>query len=248
MRTDEKRAAAMTLLGAYSRPSERAARAHAMKNCLSIIYAICCIAEDELSGQPDAGPMLGRMARVHAAARRVNELLEADLREGPRPAPAGAGATLGAIAATVRARLLDQAAAAGVRLAVTAGRGVVRGDSGELTEALQNIVKNAIEASPSDTDVTVTMTKKADGHHWTVRDSGRGMARAQIAQLGQRRGSRRPGGSGIGLGMARDAIERHGGVIRVESVIGAGTQVSVWLPRAPAARRRPLAALAAAAE
>ena len=68
----------ITLPGGWE-PSARAARAHAMKNCVSVIAALCGLAERET-----AGSSRDRWAHVQSAARRLRELLVEDQPPTPR--------------------------------------------------------------------------------------------------------------------------------------------------------------------
>ena len=43
--------------------------------------------------------------------------------------------------------------------------------------------------------------------------------------------SGRPDGTGLGLSIVRSTVERHGGRVQLESEVGRGTRVTVWIPR-----------------
>jgi two-component system, sporulation sensor kinase E len=207
----------------------RAVRAHAMKNCLAIVSAVNELIEPELDESARQ-----RLSRSQAAVERMIALIEKDLVPDdesvqPRRAePVAAAHVLGA----VRARVGDLAEARGVRLSCQMGSGSVSGDAPELVEALGNIVVNAIESSPSGGTVFVTNAQSSDGRLlWSVRDEGPGIPGQVLAQIGMPFFSRRHGGSGLGLAVALETIDRHGGQIDIESVPGLGTFVSIQLPR-----------------
>ena len=210
--------------------SARAERAHAMKNCLSVIIAVARLVEGELSGRGRE-----RMARLEAASLRLRDLLADDLDEKPTSAEGRDGfrtSCVASLARDVTARLTDRAEHSQVRVSTRCAGGQLAGDEPKLKEALFNLVANAIEATPAGGRVLVTTQVTADEDHvWTLQDTGSGIAAEQLATLGLPYSTRRPGGSGLGLAFARKVAAEHGGLVRIESVPGAGTVVSLWLPR-----------------
>jgi signal transduction histidine kinase len=208
--------------------TSRAMRAHAMKNCLAIVGAVNKLIEPEVSEA-----VRERLSRSQIAVRRMVELIGDDLLPdsesfAPRAAePVTAACVLGA----VRARVQDLAHVRGVRLIFQVGTGSVCGDADDLAEALGNLVANAIQSSPPGAAVVVTSARTADGRQlWTVRDDGPGMPRHVLAHVGAPFFSRRQGGSGLGVAVSRETIERHGGLVQFESEPGVGTRVSIQLP------------------
>ena len=131
----------------------------------------------------------------------------------------------------VLVRVEDLADVSRVRLFLSAGSGRVCCDAGALTEALANVVVNAIQSSPAGGSVVVTSNEGRDaGHVWRVRDTGSGIPRRVFPYVGTPFFSRRNTGSGPRIVLARDVVERHDGVIQVKSTPGLGTLVSIWLP------------------
>src|SRR5277367_6130595 len=131
-RGEKVMSSAVKLQGGASLPP-RAARAHAMKNCVSVIMAISYLLEHELSGASRE-----RTARLHAAAVRLRELLADDLRAEPQALPSVPAPTLCCVASLVNAvteQLADRAETAGVELFVQCGGGAVCGDERALGEA-----------------------------------------------------------------------------------------------------------------
>jgi len=213
----------------------RTLRAHAMKNCLSIVNAVTSLIEPEVG---EAARQ--RVLRSRSAIQRMLQLIEDDLRpdcesQVPRGAePISVAGVLGA----VLGRVQDLAQVRRVRLAFEVGGGNVCGDADDLAEALGNIVVNAIESSPPEGTVVVRSSQSADGRQlWTVRDEGHGIPKQVLAQVGAPFFSRRHGGSGVGVAISRETIERLAGLVQIESEPGRGTLVSIQLPRRPLASR-----------
>jgi two-component system, OmpR family, sensor kinase len=105
----------------------------------------------------------------------------------------------------------------------------VRGDTGELTRALENLVENALVHGPDEGSVNVSVASAGDRVLLTVRDMGPGPDPTEVDRLFERfwRGpdaSARPG-SGLGLSIVAAIAERHGGAVRVE-----GSAFTIDLP------------------
>jgi signal transduction histidine kinase len=115
-------------------------------------------------------------------------------------------------------------------------------DRSALLQALQNFLQNAVEAYAGDAvryDIHVAARSlRADSQvEITITDKGIGMSDSQRAHAYVPFGSRKPGGTGVGLLIARTRIgEVHGGTLDLVSAPGAGTTVKVVLPRRQAGR------------
>ena len=109
-------------------------------------------------------------------------------------------------------RVQDAAERAQVSLTVDCRSGSVYGEPRELVEALFNLVSNAIDATPPAGIVRIlTAETPAGDQEWLVQDTGCGMDDELLANIGRPFYSHRPGGSGIGVAMVRETVQRHGG-------------------------------------
>jgi signal transduction histidine kinase len=100
----------------------------------------------------------------------------------------------------------------------------------QLTQVIVNLLVNACQAS--DAGQIWLETSMVDSRVFVaVRDDGEGMAPEQIHRAFEAGVTSRPGkGSGLGLAISRKIIEKHGGKIWVESLMGHGTTVTVEVP------------------
>jgi two-component system sensor histidine kinase BaeS len=123
---------------------------------------------------------------------------------------------------------------------------LVEGEPKRLEQILANLLSNALRYTDPGGRVTVHVAP-ADGHaELDVRDSGIGIAQADLQHVftrfwrGERSRSRATGGAGIGLSIVRELARAHGGDVTVESVPGEGSLFRVILPlaAAPAPRAR----------
>jgi CheY-like chemotaxis protein len=161
---------------------------------------------------------------------------------------------LGAFVGDVVGGFAPLAARRGVALTVVAGDAPCPAafDAAHLEQVVLNLVANALKFTEPGDQVTVTVAPDEGRPSFTVRDTGAGIAPDQLphvfdrfyqADRAQADGSLTParGGTGVGLALAREVVERHGGTITAESVPGCGSTFTVVLP-VPAAPDVPGAA------
>lgn len=119
-----------------------------------------------------------------------------------------------------------------------AGRGVVHADREALRCVFWNLLENAVKYSPDCDTVWVELTKNGKQVEIAVRDHGVGIPRSEQQRIFEKfvRGSvaqeRNIRGTGLGLAMARQIAQAHGGEITVESEPGKGSTFRVLLPGA----------------
>jgi len=112
---------------------------------------------------------------------------------------------------------------------------VVLGDEPRLTQVVRNLVSNALQHTPTDAEVTATVSAAADRVFVRVSDTGPGIPTEHLPHLFERFWRADParqagGGSGLGLAIAQALATAHGGSIRVTSIPGQGTTFEVSLP------------------
>jgi signal transduction histidine kinase len=109
-----------------------------------------------------------------------------------------------------------------------------------LRVVLTNLLENAIEYSGTGTSVSVSTRAEGDGAVIVVRDTGPGIPAEALPHIFERfyrvdtARARESGGSGLGLSIASEIVEAHGGRLSVESGIGVGSAFEVRLPKAGA--------------
>jgi two-component system, LuxR family, sensor kinase FixL len=137
---------------------------------------------------------------------------------------------LAALAKRVAVRLEPQFAHVGSTLHVTAATDVNgRWDGLRIEQAITNLLGNALRFAGA-LPVELHVTSNADSAEIIVRDRGPGIAPEALGQLFQR-GATGGGGFGLGLWIVKQIVEAHGGDVRVESMLGAGTTFRVVLPK-----------------
>ena len=129
-----------------------------------------------------------------------------------------------------------EAARTGKTLDVEAGGGAFRADLRKLALAVSNLVDNALKYGKEGGHVTLSGRIEGDACLLEVADDGPGIPPEHLPRIFERfyradKGrSRELGGTGLGLSITKHIVESHGGSIRVESRLGAGTRFVLRLP------------------
>ncbi|GGH60749.1 hybrid sensor histidine kinase/response regulator [Frigidibacter albus] len=145
--------------------------------------------------------------------------------------------------AVVEAADLARSLGVTLTLAEPAAPMMVEGDPRRLMQVMGNVLSNACKFSGSGARVEVSVLREQGRVRVLVKDSGPGIPEgAQDTVFGQfsqldSSGTRRVGGSGLGLHIARWILDQHGGRIGYDSVLGEGTTFFIELPLAPQSAR-----------
>jgi two-component system, NtrC family, sensor histidine kinase HydH len=102
-------------------------------------------------------------------------------------------------------------------------------DGFHLERALVNLISNAIEASAVEQSVAVTIIPKKELVIIRIKDWGSGMDRVTLDKIFIPFYTKKSGGSGLGMPIAKKVIEGHQGKIQVNSKPGQGTEVTIEL-------------------
>lgn len=182
-------------------------------------------------------------------ARLVDDLLSLSRIEMREHTPPTGRVRLPDLLKSVCVNLEWQAKERGVRLALEAAPDLppVLGEAAELAQVFHNLVSNAIKYGRSEGTVTIearraTMPAAPGGRREgdeavavAVVDEGEGIPREHIPRLTERfyrvdtARSRELGGTGLGLAIVKHIVNRHRGVLAIESTLGVGSRFTVYL-------------------
>ncbi|MDE3037484.1 MAG: PAS domain-containing protein [Pseudomonadota bacterium] len=135
-----------------------------------------------------------------------------------------------------------------IRLKLTDTLPPTRGDDEELAQVVRNLVGNAIKYTNPDTEIVLgaRLTSQLPEDPlfrnlsraicFSVQDKGEGIASEHIPRLSERfyridtARTRKVGGTGLGLAIVKHVLNRHHGLMTIDSMVGEGSTFSVYLP------------------
>jgi two-component system sensor histidine kinase RegB len=217
-----------------------AGAAHELGSPLGTI-AVVARELERAAAAPGKPASLGDDARLlRAEVERCRAILD---RMSARAefAPGGADPSLAADEALPLLReALGEPAAARLTASIDAPPGAALGSRSDFLEVALPLVRNALDASPLGSPVSLDLQRDARCLRVTVRDGGHGMDAETLARAGEPFFTTRPPGRGTGLGLfvVRLHAERLGGRLQLESTPGRGTTAVVEWPLAAGPEQR----------
>ncbi len=200
-------------------------------------------------GRADMGEALGAIERsARAQSQLIEDLLDVSrmqsgklrvrLREGPLAPVARAALEVVRPMAEVKSVELDAH--------IDPDAGVVLADPDRMQQVLWNLLSNAVKFTPAGGCVSLRLWSSDELMRVRISDTGIGISADFLPHVFDRfrqadaRTTRQQGGLGLGLAIARQLVELHGGTLRAESPgEGMGAQFTVELPRVHTEARTP---------
>ncbi len=160
--------------------------------------------------------------------RLLTEFLELARPRGIAREPVHVGELVDSVLSLERAA----AEARGVRIVRDVAQGVAAiGDAEKLRQVVLNLVVNALEAMKDGGVLTARVGRESDERIViAIEDTGPGIEPAVRAQVFDPFFTTKEAGTGLGLSIVRKIVDQHAGDVRLESEIGKGTTVRVWIP------------------
>jgi signal transduction histidine kinase len=177
----------------------------------------------------------GLLDVVQREARRIDGTVQQFLQFARPPRLAPRDTNVGPWLKAVLEPLGALAAARQVQLAFDTVDAVAVVDPDHLRQAVENVVRNAIEATLAGGQVHVSMRADDATVEIAVRDTGPGVPPEVLPRMFTLYYTTKPGGTGIGLAVAQQAVTAHGGTIEVETAPGRGTTMRIRVPLRPEA-------------
>lgn len=128
----------------------------------------------------------------------------------------------------------ERAAREGIEIIsdISAGHIYTNADGNRLKQVFVNVIDNAVKYNKKGGFVKVSLNRSRDSIVITVEDNGCGISKNDLPKIKQKffKANNSARGSGIGLAVSDEIISLHGGEMNFESVLGAGTAVTIKIP------------------
>jgi signal transduction histidine kinase len=171
--------------------------------------------------------------------QRINRIVQQFLDYARPPRLSLRQASLRNMLETAAEALRAKAATRGITIASDlAGAGDALFDPDQLKQAVDNLLRNAIDASPDGGRVRLGARRDGRDHVIEVADQGPGIPADLVPKIFDLYFTTKADGTGVGLAVTHQIVEAHQGRIDVESSPGAGTRMSVRIPASQEATDR----------
>jgi signal transduction histidine kinase len=206
--------------------SLQSALAHELNNPLATIKGLAGL----MSLEPSRAPQ--RLSTLQSEVVRMQRIIE-ELLDFSRPMTPLAleRLDLRALVRTVAELHEGMASAKNIELVVEPGQPVeVQGDPRKLKQVLMGLLQNAIEASPENQMIALTVAADEERVRVRVIDRGPGIPAGELAHVLRAGVTTKPNAPGLGLTMARALVEQHRGALMLENRQEGGFEARFELP------------------
>ena len=210
---------------------------HELRSPLTVISGYLeTLAQDEVLDAALRGPIEEMRRQALRMTAIVQDLLELSRLEAEGGAARGEPIDIGALLARLRNDLMARVTpSVEVRIEAVAPDRLL-GEEAQIHSAFTNLLENAAKYTPAGGVITMRWWSDAQGGHFSVTDTGIGIAPEHIPRLTERfyrvdaGRSRNSGGSGLGLAIVKHVLQRHGGSLQIDSEEGRGSTFSCHFP------------------
>jgi len=210
---------------------------HELRSPLTVISGyLDTLAEDEALGPAWAAPLDEMRRQAERMRAVVNDLLELSRLEASDAEAPGIAIDVAGMLALMRKEVLAlERRPRDIVFRLDADT-LLLGSEAEVHSIFWNLISNAVKYTPAEGSITVRWWADSNGAHFSVRDTGIGIAAEHLPRLTERfyrvdpGRARRTGGSGLGLSIVKHALSRHGATLEVESEEGKGSAFTCHFP------------------
>jgi signal transduction histidine kinase len=221
-----------------------AAMSHELRTPLNAVIGFSELMLSEALGPIGNPKYIGYVGDIRKSGTHllalINDILDLSRMEAGNASLTEERVKLATITAQAIQMIQPQARSGKITVAMTADPCLsdISADPRRMKQILLNLLSNAVKFTPEGGRVAVRLAQSESGTEIAVSDTGIGIAAADIPRaleaFGQvdSRLARRFEGTGLGLPLARELVELHGGTLALESAVNVGTTVTIRLPSA----------------
>jgi two-component system, OmpR family, phosphate regulon sensor histidine kinase PhoR len=210
---------------------------HELRSPLTVISGYLeTLAQDTALAADLQGPIAEMRRQAERMTVIIRDLLALSRLEESDEVEGGEPIDVAALVALLRKDVLARPAhPREVRMRVDSAA-QLRGDEPEIHSAFSNLVDNAAKYTPPEGSVEMRWWVDEEGGHFSVSDTGMGIQPEHIPRLTERfyrvdaGRARSTGGSGLGLAIVKHVLQRHGGTLEVQSILGSGSTFTCHFP------------------
>lgn len=213
--------------------------AHDLRNPLTGIQGMASIMVDAQS-DIQSGVVRSYGTLIHNSARQMFDIIDGYLNvhkiEQGEMYPEFTEFDLGQYVSEIQPRYAVQLSTKSMKCVLDTHPVMVRADISFTSQILDNLVSNAIKYSPPGTKITVTVDQMDEYAYFKISDQGPGIPddkKSELYKKFSKIGNKPTGGEssvGLGLSIVKQLIEKMGGRIECDSVMGQGTTFTVYFP------------------
>ena len=211
---------------------------HELRSPLTVIsgYLETLTADTEIDPML-AGPLQEMRRQAQRMTRIVQDLLELSRLESSDGDAPNHPIDVAALMAQLRQDVLARTPHPSTVQVRADSNAKLLGEEIQIHSAFWNLVDNAAKYTPPEGSVQIRWWSDEKGGHFSVTDTGIGIAASHIPRLTERfyrvdpGRSRGTGGSGLGLAIVKHALQRHGAQLSIESEEGRGSKFTCHFPR-----------------
>lgn len=202
--------------------------AHDLRNPLGVIRNAVYLQRRRLAKLEQPLDLLSMIdTEVKSADTIITNLMEMARGRAPQTAPVDLGALVDELT-----RHIDSSGRISWRFQSEPSPFVISCDAEQFRQVLSNLLKNAVEAMRGKGEVWITASRADRCDSIRIRDTGTGIAHELRDKLFQSIVTSKESGTGLGLLLCRQIVQRHGGTIRLlDDLAGGGAAFEVCLPR-----------------
>jgi two-component system sensor histidine kinase HydH len=208
--------------------------AHEIRNPLSSLDIHVQLLEEDLGTlAPELRAQLNsRLEIIHGEVHRLESIVEHFVRLAGPSALDLESVELSRIINHVCELLRPEAAARQIEIIAQVENGLpdLQADPVRLTQALVNLVINAVQAVERNGLVEVSVVRADDAISVAIRDNGPGISPEKLASIFEPYFTTKPEGSGLGLWIAQQIVTAHGGTLKAQNAPERGAVFTIVLP------------------